>query len=300
MNKLFIAFLLLVQGYCLQAQSTFKCGWTSYKTAMIVHEYTYSYTYSDSFRLYLADSTKTFIAPDSAATLMISYPFRDNNRYQIASYYNPKKKLIKTEDYKDNLVQVTKEYKYDDKNRKIYQHEDNRLNSNSFKKTYDYSTDKNGDFIVSEISYFNGRVEFYTKTYYDKNGVRYKEIRLNDNNKDVVHVENFYYNAAGKLKERTVFFPEFKVTKKFQEQGGDAPAKCYKAQVVNIPDKVTLGTKISYLKKLLYRNNAALLDPECREFEYRFFSSDCEVIIGTTKINNVKQVIFRFKERVNG
>ncbi len=300
MNKLFITFLLLVQGLSLQAQSTFKCGWTTYKTAMIVHEYTYSYTYSDSFRLYLADSTKTFIAPDSAATLTISYPFRDNNKYQTANYYNARKRLAKTEEYKDNLVQVMKEYKYDDKNRKIYQYEDNRLNSNNFKKTYDYSTDKNGDFIVSEVSYFNGRVEFYTKTYYDKNNVRYKEIRLNDNNKDVVHVENFYYNAAGKLKERTVFFPEFKVTKKFQEPGGDVPVKCYKSQVVNIPEKVTLGTKISYLKKLLYKNNGALLDQDCHEFEYRFFSSDCEVIIGTTKVNNVKQVIFRYKERVNG
>jgi hypothetical protein len=267
---------------------------------MIVHEYTYSYTYSDSFRLYLADSTKTFIAPDSTATLTISYPFRDNNRYQTANYYNAKRKLVKTEEYKDNLVQVMKEYKYDDKNRKIYQYEDNRLNSNNFKKTFDYSTDKSGDFIISEVSYFNGRIEFYTKTYFDKNNVRYKEIRLNDNNKDVVHVENFYYNAAGKLRERTVFFPEFKVTKKFQEPGGDLPAKCFKSQVVNVPEKVTLGTKVSYLKKLLYKNNAALLDHDCNEFEYRFFSADCEVIISTTKVNNIKQVVFRYKERMNG
>lgn len=298
MRKVFTICLLLGAAGFARAQATFKCGWTTYKTAAIVHEYTYSYVYNDSFRLYLADSSKTFIAPDSAATLTVSNPYRDNSKCQLACYYNAKKKVIKSEEYKDNLIQITKEYKYDDKNRKTMATEDNRQTNGNFKKVFDYSTDKNGDFIISEVSYYNGRIEFYTKTYYDKNNQKYKEVRLNDNNKDIVHVENFSYNQAGKLRERSVYFPEFKVTKKFPEPGGDGPAKCYKSQPLNISDKPSLHTKIAFLKKVLGKNATTLLDPDCKDFEYRFFTSDCEVIISTTKTNNIKQVVFRYKEKL--
>lgn len=280
------------------AQPTFKCGWTTYKTAAIIHEYTYSYVFRDSFKLYLVDSAKTFVAPDSAATLTVSNPYRDNSKSLVASYFNAKKKVIKTEEYKDNLLQIAREYKYDDKNRKICQTEDNKQTNGNYKKTYDFSNDKNGDFVINEVSYFNGRVEFYTKSYYDKNSVKYKEVRLNDNNKDIVHVENFTYNASGKLKERSVYFPEFKVTKKFPEPGGDQPAKCYKSQPLNISDRPTLGSKVSFLKKVLNKNAALLNDADCTDFEYRFFSADCELIISTTKINGARQVIFRYKEKM--
>lgn len=299
MRKVIVTFLLLAITGNIKAQSTFKCGWTTFKTAAIVHEYTYSYNYTDSFKLYLADSTKTFIAPDSAATLTVDYPFHDNVKYQVANFYNARKKVIKTEEYKDNIVQVLREFKYDDKNRKIYEYEDNKLNGNNFKKNFDFTTDKStGDAVIQETAYFNGRVEFYTKSYFDKSNQRYKEIRLNDNNKDVVHVENFYYNTAGKLKERTVYFPEFKVTKKFTEPGGDVPVKCYKSQMMNIPDKAAINTKVSFLKKLLTKNMSTLFDKDCNEFEYKFHNADCEVIISTIKVNNVKQVIFRFKEKL--
>ena len=297
MRNVLASLLLLGAASFAHAQATFKCGWTTYKTAAIIHEYTYSYTYSDSFKLYLADSSKTFIAPDSAATLTVSSPYRDNSKCLLANYYNVKKKVIKSEEYKDALIQVTKEYKYDDKNRKVMATEDNRQTNGNFKKTYDYNAEKNGDMVINEVSYYNGRKEFYTKTYIDKNNQKYKEVRLNDNNKDIVHVENFTYNQAGKLKERSVYFPEFKVTKKFPEPGGDLPAKCFRSQPLNISDKPVLQARVSFLKKVLNRNSATLLDPECHEFEYRFFSPDCEVIISTTKTNNVKQVIFRYKEK---
>lgn len=298
MKSIAAALILLCGHICACAQATFKCGWTTYKTATIIHEYTYRYIYTDSFKLYLVDSAKTFVAPDSAATLTVSNPYVDKSKNQLANYFNAKKKVIKTEEYKDNLLQCAKEFKYDDKNRKILQTEDNRLTNGSYKKTYEYNTEKNGDFVITEVSYYNGRVEFYTKTYYDKNNVKYKEVRLNDNNKDIVHVENFYYNAAGKLRERSVYFPEFKVTKKFPESGGDVPAKCFRVQGLNASDKPSLHTRVSFLKRVLNGYKANLFDADCTEFEYKLYSQDCEVIISTTKVNNVKQVVFRYKEKM--
>jgi hypothetical protein len=298
MRKCIFILLLLVVGCRISAQTTFKCGWTTYKASMIIHEYTYSYTLGDSIRLFLADSTKTFVAPDSAATLNIDYPFKDNITYKVANTYNAKKKLIKSDELKNDGVQVSREYKYDDKNRKVYETEDNKISNNIYKKTFSYSTEKNGDQLVSESAYFNGRIEFYTRSYYDKRNVKYKEVRLNDDNKEVVHVENFIYNDAGRLKERSVYFTQFKVTKTFPE-GGDSPADCFKSQVVNITDKASPATKIAFLKKLIAKNKPSLLDPSCHEFECRFYNSDCEVLISTTKTNNIKKVVFRYKERLH-
>src|SRR5205814_1785822 len=142
-----------------------------------------------------------------------------NVLHKTIHYFNNKKHIIKTEEYKggDNLVLVN-EWKYDEKDRKAFYSEDNKVNGKSYKKNYTYSTDKkSGETVVTESSYFNGRIEFYTKSYYDKKGMMYKEVRLNDNNKDVVHIESFTYGENGKVKERTVYFPEWRVTKKFQE-----------------------------------------------------------------------------------
>ncbi len=281
------------------AQKTFKCGWNTYKTATIVHEFTYSYVYKDSFKLYLADSTKTFVAPDSEVCLLRDYPFHDTKTYELVSYFNAKKKLVKSEEYKGNLVEVLKEFKYDDKNRKVYSYEENRTTGVNYKKLFEFGNDKlSGLAVVSEVSYFNGKIEFYTKSYFNKDSQKVKEVRLNDNNKDIVHVEQFFYNSAGRLKERSVYFPEFKVTKTFPEYGGDDPAKCFKAQPFNLQDRPSLQGKVTFLKKLLQRNIALLLDKDCHDFEYRFFGVGCEVIVSTTKTNNVKQVVFRYWEKV--
>jgi hypothetical protein len=298
MIKSIFTLLFLALAYQLSAQTTFKCGWVSYKASMVIHEYTYSYTIGDSIRLFLADSTKTFVAPDSAATLNVDYPFKDNTTYKIANTYSPKKKVIKSDELKNDQVQISREYKYDDKNRKISEIEDNKVTGNIYKKTFSYSNEKNGDLVVKEAAYFNNRVEFYTKAYYNSSNVKYKEIRLNDDDKEVVHVENFIYNDAGRLKERTVYFTQFKVTKTFPE-GGDDPANCFATQTVNITEKPTLGTKITFLKKLIAKNKPTLLDPGCHEFEYKFRNSDCEVVIATTKTNNIKKVIFRYKEHLH-
>ena len=299
MKKILVTFVLLSACFLAYAQTTFKCGWDTYKARMVIHEYTYSFNMKDSVHLFLGDSTRIFVSTDSSAVLTIDFPFHDNLQYKTASFFNTAKKLVKQEEYRDNALQCTKEYKYDDKNRKVFQLEDNKAKGNVYKKLYDYSTDKkNGDGIISETSYFNGRIEFYTRSYYDRNSVLYKEVRLNDNNKDVIHTESFKYGENGKVKERTVFFNELNVTKTFPETAGEQPAKCFKTMVVNIPDKATMVGKVGFLKKLIQKNAGLILDPDCHEYEYRFTNSDCEVIVSSTKTNNIKQVVFRYKERV--
>lgn len=206
---------------------------------------------------------------------------------------------MKSEEYRGDELLVVNEWKYDDKNRKIYHQEDNRSTNTRYKKNYDYANDKKtGELVMTESSYYNGKIEFYTKSYFDKNMVKYKEVRLNDNNKDVIHIENYTYGDNGKLKERSVFFPEFKVTKKFAEKGGDAAPKCFKSLPAGIADKPGIATKVAYIKRIAAKNQAVIQDPDCHDFEFKFINSNsCEVVFNSTKVNNVKQVTFRFKEK---
>jgi hypothetical protein len=207
--------------------------------------------------------------------------------------------LLKTEDYKDDNLLEIKEWKYDDKNRKTYSIDDNKINGNNYKKYYEYATDKkNGDQVITETAYFDGRVEFYTKTYIDKKNIKYKEIRLNDNNKDVVHIETFIYNKDGKLTERSVYFPEWKVTKKFTEPvDDDLQPKCLRILPVGIPDKLTPATKIPYIKKVLVKNKLVLTDKDCPHFSYTFRNfTNCDIVVSTTKINNGRKAVLKYKE----
>jgi len=297
MNRIYYIICLLTLPSLVWAQPTFKCGWNTYKTNMVIHEYTYSFVLKDSVKLYLEDSAKYFVAPDSAAVLKVGYPMRDNITFKEANWFNIKKKLTKKEEYKGNELMSVAEYKYDDKFRKIMQTEENKVTSSNYKKVYDYSIEKaTGNTIISEVSYFNGRVEFYTKTYYDNASHKIKEVRLNDNNKDIVHVEDFIYGANGKVKQRSVFFPEFKVTKKFDELGGDDPIKCFRAQPLVTTEKVMNNNKISFLKRFLHKNAPLLLDKDCHTYEYKFQNTTVEIVISTVPVNNIKQVIIRIKE----
>lgn len=297
-KKILLFSTLYLLAANLSAQPTFKAGWDTYKTGVLVHEYTYNYTVSDSLKM--VDSTLVFCTQDSMVMLSVSYPFRDKYVYKTASYYNARKQLIKTEEYKnDNLVMVN-EWRYDDKNRKTAHFQENKVNGNNYKKNYDYSNDKKtGEVVASESSYVNGRIEFYTKTYYDKSNQKYKEVRLNDNNKDVVHIETFFYGENGKLRERSVYFPEWKVTKKFQEKEGNIPAKCSKLLPLGVADKVVLNTRTAYLKKFFARNQVVLMDNDCDEFEYKFTNGfNCQIIIRNTKLPHMRQMVYRFKERM--
>ena len=300
MRKIILTIILFTISVEIWAQPTFKIGWNTYKTGIIIHEFTYNYNNKDSIRLYPADSATTLATADSMVTITNTYPQREHCVYKTASFFNAKKQVVRTEEYKDDNLQLVREWRYDEKGRKIYNFEDNKLNGNNYKKTYDYVTDKkSGDLVITESSYYNGKIEFYTKSYYDKQNVKYKEMRLNDNNKDIIHIESYTYGDNGKVKERSVYFPEFKVTKKFQEREGTMLPKCFRTLPMNTIEKVTVNTRIAYIKKVLARNMAVLFDKECEEFLYKFTNgTSCDILVSTTKLNNGRQVVFRYKERV--
>ncbi len=293
MKRIICIILLFITSIAAIAQPT-------YKTGMIIHQYTYRYTYTDSTVLTLIDTSQILATADSLVTVCIHTPMREKCIYKTANFLNVKKQVIKTEEYKDEGLQSNKEWRYDDKNRKYQHTEENKLTGNVYKKNYDYSPDKkSGDMVVTESSYYNGKIEFYTKSYYDKQAVKYKEVRLNDNNKDIIHVESYSYGENGKVRERSVFFPEFKVTKKFQERDGDLPAKCFKTLPVGTLEKPSINGRIPYIKRVLVKNQAIVYDKECENFEYKFTNgSNCEMVVSTTKTPNVWQLVYRFKERL--
>jgi hypothetical protein len=285
------------------AQATFKAGWTTCNTGTITYEcsYTCAYINKDSIKLVMTDSTQILVSTDSLIVMTMNFQLHEKTVNKTINYFNPKKLLIKTEEYKnDNLLDI-KEWKYDDKNRKNYSYDDNKANGNNYKKYYEYATDKkNGDQVITETAYFNGRVEFYTKTYIDKKNVKYKEIRLNDNNKDVVHIETYTYDTGGRLKERSVYFPEWKVTRNFPETIDYMLPKCLRVVPVGIPDKLTQANKIAYIKKVLVKNKFMLADKDCPHFEYTFRNfTNCDIIVATTKVNNGKKVILKYREQVS-
>lgn len=300
MKKYILPVALTAVPHLMYAQATFKAGWNTYNTRMIIHEYAYNFVQNDSIRLYLTDSSKTFVSPDSLVTVTLCYASREKSVYKTINYLNTKKQILKTENYKDDILLESNEWKYDDKNRKILHFTENKVTGNVYKKAYDYSGDKkNGDFVVTESSYYNGKIEFYTKSYYDKNMVKYKEVRLNDNNKDIIHVETYTYGENGKVKERSVYFPEFKVTKKFNEPAGNQLPKCFKTIPVGIADKVTPAVKIGYIKRVITKNQVVMNEADCHDYEYTFSNfSNCEITVATTKVNNNKRLTFCYREKL--
>lgn len=299
MKQTVFFFLLLVSAYSSRAQATFKGGWTTYKTASITHEYSYFFN-NDTAKLPAADSAVILVATDSQATMTMRYPYRDNAVYKTIHYFNFKKLLVKREEYKNENLVASYEWTYDDRNRKAVYTESNSTSGNNFRKTYDYSSDKKtGDVVVTESSFLNGRIEFYTKSYYDKTGTKYKEVRLNDNNKDVVHIESYTYGENGKVKERSVYFPEWKVTRKFPEREGSIAPKCFRCLPVGTAEKITLAARVPFIKRLLGRNLMMLTDPECDQYEYTFKNfTNCEIVVLTTGQNNTKKVVFRYRDKV--
>ena len=301
MNRILFVILLLTFHCSVQSQSlsTFKGGWNTYQTATLIHQYTYVYSANDTSKMTMTDSAMIFISPDSLVTLTVTFPMREKSVYKKVQYFNESKLIVRTEEYKDENLMVMNEWKYDDKHRKTYHFEDNKINGNNYRKTYDYSTDKKtGDVIASECSYFNGRIEFYTKEYFNKKNVKYKEVRLNDNNRDVVHVENFYYGENGKLKERSVYFPEWKVTKKFEEKGGNVAPECYRALPVGTAERITIAGKVPFIKRLIARNQFLFTNPECQVFEFTFRNFlNCDIVIKSDGQSVNRNVVFKYKEK---
>ncbi len=291
---------LLAFAMPVMAQKTFKAGWNTYNTGTITHEYTYNYNTMDSLRLFPSDSAVILTSTDSLAIMHIAFPYHDKSAYKTVTYLNIKKQVIKTEEYKDDNLQLTKEWTYDDKNRKTHSVEDNKVSGNNYRKSFDYSIDKKtGEMEVHECSYFNGKIEFYTKSYYNKENQKTKEVRLNDNNKDVVHIESYTYGENGHVKERSVYFPEWKVTKKFEEKDGNLLPKCCRAFPVGTNEKPMISTRVLFIKRLLVRNAALLNSVDCTDFEYTFRNfTTCDIIVSTTNMHNTRKVVYRFKEKV--
>ncbi len=300
MRNIIALLILLATTPLLHAQTTFKAGWNNYQASMIIREYTYSYTFADSFKLFLTDSAITYVATDSMVTQTHFYHLRDKAIYKTINYLTGKKQVIKTEEYRDDNLQVLNEWKYDDKGRKIYSLEDNKLTGNVYKKNFDYSTDKKtNELVMTESAYFNNKIEFYTKSYFDKNNMKVKEVRLNDNNKDVIHVENYVYGENGKVKERSVYFPEFKVTKKFTENEGLLLPKCFTVLPMGVKEKINIHTRVSFMKKFLTSKVAIIFDKDCDEISYKFVSGNyCDIVVASSKMNNVKKVVFRYREKI--
>jgi hypothetical protein len=298
-KMVFIAMAAVFNACMAYGQPVFKVGWNTYKTGIVVYEYTYNLTNTDSIRMSLADSTQTFSTSDSLVTLTVHYSPREKTLFKTANFYNSKKQLVKTEEYKDDNLLLSKEWRYDEQNRKNFYYEDNKTKGVNYRKTYEYSGDKKtGEVIASECSYYNGKIEFYTKSYFNKSNVKYKEVRLNDNNKDVVHIESYTYGGNGRVKERSVYFPEWKVTRKFEEHEGSEPAKCYQTIPLPASERVMLNARMIFLKKLIAKNQAMIYDKDCSDFEYKFSKVNCEVAVYPTKVNKGRAVVFKLRERI--
>lgn len=296
-----VVFLALgVLSNSASAQSTFKAGWNTYNTGMIIHEYNYKYMHSaDGPHLYATDSALTFVDRDSLVTMRVAHNPKGGVEYKTINYMNPRKYVIKKEEYSNGNMVELNTWKYDDKNRMTFHLKQDKTNGYTYKKNYRYEKEKNGGYIMFESSYFNGRIEFYTKYHYDSKKVLVKEVRLNDNNKDVVHVETYTYGENGKVKERSVYFPEFRVTKTFKEPEGNVPAKCSATMAAGIKAIANPATKISYIKGVIMKNLATISDPECSDFDFTFSNkSNCSVRVASTKINNGRIVCYQFREKM--
>jgi len=299
LKKILASSVLIFCVYTISAQVAFKAGWDAYEAKSVIHEYTYSYINKDEIKLSLIDSIVIYITADSSVVMATNSLITEKQTIKKVSFYNASKKLVKQEEFNGNEVVNSVEYRYDSKSRKIFQEEINKGTGNTYRKTYEYTTDKKTkEDMIQEVSYLNNKIEYYDRSYFDKNGLKYKEVRLNDNNKDIMHVETYTYNSENKLTHRSVFFPQFKVTKEFDENTDTQPEKCTKMTFCGVPDKASIVGRLAFMKKVLAKNQACFSDPQCQNFEYKFTSMpNCEIVVKTTKVNHGKNVIFKYRER---
>jgi hypothetical protein len=293
-----VVFLLAHLSFA-SAQITFNTGWKDVPVGYITYEYNYNYSYKDSFKFYFEDSSRTFTTPDSLISMTQHYG-EPGNAFKTVNYYSTNKLLTKREEYRGTTMLETNEWKYDDKQRLTFHAKDDKANGKSFKETYKYQQEKDGGYVIEECASTNGKVMFYTKDYYNSKNVKYKEVRLNDNNQDVVHVETYHYDDSGWLVERSVFFPEFKVTKKFPNTEERMPVKCYRVlPIPGDPIKLPIVSKTALLKRVLTKELPVLLDKACRQFKYRFTNhTNCDIVVSPTGSNNMYKAVLRIKVKV--
>jgi hypothetical protein len=277
------------------AQTTFKVVFKNYNTGTIVRTYDYEFSYKNDFSLFLDDSIVTRASADSLVVMEEKYVPREKMKRTV-SYFNAKKQLVRKESFIEDYIYQTEEWKYDTFNRVIYEAlQETGSKEHSFQRTFSFKTEKTNDGVeVTENCSFNGALEFCTTNFYDKKHVIYKQIRKNDEGKPI-HIETYEYNAAGKLVQRQVYFPEFGVTKYFKEGSGDP--KCYRYAPLG-PEKINEENKEDILKKELLKNKAILLSNDCEDLEYKYMNSVNSILIKKIHEHNKRTVSVTIKEKI--
>src|SRR5262245_45636286 len=120
MKKLLFTLLVVVVSVNLYAQKTFKAGWNTYNVGMTIYEFTYQLNYADSPKLFMVDSAMVVVSPDSLVTVTYNVPRNYKSFYKTVHFLNPKKQIVKKEDYSGDNLTESNEWKYDEKNRKLW------------------------------------------------------------------------------------------------------------------------------------------------------------------------------------
>jgi hypothetical protein len=292
-------FLCLMMAISCTAQNGMTVGKDKLPVGYVTHQYIYELTYKDSARLSLIDSVLILATKDSLFVEERNSPSGSGNVLVTDTWLNKQKKVLTTEESKNNVVNMTKEWSYDATGMTAVSYsENNREKGAVHREVYSKSTDRiNGDVIIDITSYAGDKVEFYSKAYYDKSNRKYKEVRLNDNKKDVLHTENYTYNEAGKLVSRSVYFKEFNVTKTYKEPEAIESPKCYKNFPLQLPDRMGYANRLVLLKSFLQKNQATLQDKDCPEFEYNYKSFNCELQVKTNKAATMRLLRVTVRER---
>ncbi len=299
---LFLNYLFISNIITSTAQTSFRVGQEVYQTGTIQSIYTYYYEFKDSFKIKIIDSCQIFSTSDSLVNLTTNYLLAESIIKKNVDILNNKKKVIRNETYTNANLEKIINIKYDNKTgmKSVYE-EDNKVNGNKYYKIYDYETDKSsGGLIATETSSLNGKIESYTKEYFDKKKVKIKEVKLHSNNKTVMDIVNFFYDANGKLKERTIYFTDFKITKHFPEpQLTTISPKCYLNYPLILTEKVTNKNKIVFLKKFMLKNKENFLKKDCADLLCKYISLNYEISAKKSSDSQNRIIIFSIKEKIN-
>lgn len=286
---------LLLVSAAGKAQSTFATGWKSYKTGTLTKEYDYTFDFRDSVKLTLLDSISTFASTDSAVVVILEQAPKAKP-IRTVNYLNSIQQVVKTEYYIGETLMKTNLWRYDPLGRVTYfSYSETSAPRHNYIRTYSYQTQKTTEGTVEiERSTYNGRPEFTTEHYFNKKHEPIKNIRMNDIHQ-IEHIETYVYNHDGSLKERVVFFPEFRATKHFEAEHVDG--KCIKNFSMG-KDRVMPAYKEIYMRHLIARNKLAILNDNCPDLVYNFNNPGIDILIKKEKEHNTRKISYVTKERL--
>jgi len=284
MRRLLPLLLLFDLGNAAHAQSTFVADFKTYNIATVIKEYKYNYQVSDAVSTSFIDSIITYVAPDSLVTLSTDYP--SDNR--TINYLDRRKRVLKTEYLKGETLMNYKVWRYDSFNRVTY-YEIRQIASpgQSYNKSYHFENKKTAEGSTeTEYSYFNGKQEFATTSYYDTKKVKQKEVRVNGGGL-TIHIETYRYDGKGRLRERSVYFPEYRTTKTFAESVGPDP-KCIK-QFGLVKEVVNDANREKIIARELLKYKKPIIDKDCDDMQLKITNPLCEITI--TKEKESKKIV---------